>query len=581
MAKDNIALLNDIAASLRKMNQANIRDQLQQREFRDRQEAIAMGQPQAEDQGPAFIDAAEDFRRRVKGSITATKLGESVTESGKRAKRSNKEAAGNKKMKEEAESRGEKFLKTDEKSELHLSNIYKLLVEWKADFATGARNAARDTAENKLESFAPGMHPNSMATRIKKGWNKGEDEAMKRKFKTKSIPGLILAAALTAVTMSISDIIRGFKMDGLDGAISSWLGGSEEGSLGNAIRQSFVLGAQGAAVGLMIGGPVGALVGGIIGMAIGAFTGWIGAGKINDWMDEAGKNITDGWNEMKGNFLGLARNISNWIYTPGTKAMSGNHPAVKTSILGGFIDWNPGDFSISGAWDSAKESFLNLANSIKLWIWNEEDKTLLGGSLEMPEWMFDVKQDAQAAWYAVKDFGLMIKNAVISMLPDTFTDYMKWTVNGKIPGADLYVPGNNNTDTGKFEESSVGGTASLYRNAFTGEVQKTVVLNDGKIIAKDDFVDLLKRNEPERFEYDGALKGISSIGSMVTGSFDEPLPLSVYNPNKKETPVVIPVNSDSSTTTVNTIINVDKKDTLGSGNNNNAIMGEDGFIYSW
>ena len=438
-----------------------------------------------------------------------------------------------------------------------------------------------DKSIEKLESFAPGMHPNSMATRIKKGWNKGEDEAMKRKFKTKSIPGLILAAALTAVTMSISDIIRGFKMDGLDGAISSWLGGSEEGSLGNAIRQSFVLGAQGAAVGLMIGGPVGALVGGIIGMAIGAFTGWIGAGKINDWMDEAGKNITDGWNEMKGNFLGLARNISNWIYTPGTKAMSGNHPAVKTSILGGFIDWNPGDFSISGAWDSAKESFLNLANSIKLWIWNEEDKTLLGGSLEMPEWMFDVKQDAQAAWYAVKDFGLMIKNAVISMLPDTFTDYMKWTVNGKIPGADLYVPGNNNTDTGKFEESSVGGTASLYRNAFTGEVQKTVVLNDGKIIAKDDFVDLLKRNEPERFEYDGALKGISSIGSMVTGSFDEPLPLSVYNPNKKETPVVIPVNSDSSTTTVNTIINVDKKDTLGSGNNNNAIMGEDGFIYSW
>jgi len=575
MAKDNIALLNDIAASLRKMNQANIRDQLQQREFRDRQEAIAMGQPQAEDQGPAFIDAAEDFRRRVKGSITATKLGESVTESGKRAKRSNKEAAGNKKMKEDAESRGEKFLKTDEKSELHLSNIYKLLVEWKADFATGARNAARDTAENKLESFAPGMHPNSMATRIKKGWNKGEDEAMKRKFKTKSIPGLILAAALTAVTMSISDIIRGFKMDGLDGAISSWLGGSEEGSLGNAIRQSFVLGAQGAAVGLMIGGPVGALVGGIIGMAIGAFTGWIGAGKINDWMDEAGKNITDGWNEMKGNFLGLARNISNWIYTPGTKAMSGNHPAVKTSILGGFIDWNPGDFSISGAWDSAKESFLNLANSIKLWIWNEEDKTLLGGSLEMPEWMFDVKQDAQAAWYAVKDFGLMIKNAVISMLPDTFTDYMKWTVNGKIPGADLYVPGNMGDD-GKFKESSVGGTASLYR-------QKTVVLNDGKIIAKDDFVDLLRRNDPDRFEYDGELKGISSIGSMVTGSFDEPLPLSVYNPNKKETetPVVIPVNSDSSTTTVNTIINVDKKDTLGSGNNNNAIMGEDGFIYSW
>ena len=37
MAKDNIALLNEIAGQLRKLNQNNIRETLRTKEFQDRQ----------------------------------------------------------------------------------------------------------------------------------------------------------------------------------------------------------------------------------------------------------------------------------------------------------------------------------------------------------------------------------------------------------------------------------------------------------------------------------------------------------------------------------------------------------------
>jgi hypothetical protein len=46
--------------------------------------------------------------------------------------------------------------------------------------------------------------------------------------------------------------------------------------------------------------------------------------------------------------------------------------------------------------------------------------------------------------------------------------------------------------------------------------------------------------------------------------------------------VIIPVSSDSSTKETNITINQDKTPLIwGSGNNANAIMGEDGFVYSW
>ena len=90
MAKDNIGLLNEISASLKKMNQTQVRQNLEAKEYQERQLAQAAGGEQGP-QGPNFIDPAEDFRRRVKGSVFSAKLGEKFTESGLRAKRSNKD----------------------------------------------------------------------------------------------------------------------------------------------------------------------------------------------------------------------------------------------------------------------------------------------------------------------------------------------------------------------------------------------------------------------------------------------------------------------------------------------------------
>ena len=91
MAKDNITLLQEISSQLRKLNQDNVREQIANREFRDRQASEQAGGLQ-QSQDPQFIDAGEDFRRRLKASLAGQKAAEGITESGKRARRSNKEA---------------------------------------------------------------------------------------------------------------------------------------------------------------------------------------------------------------------------------------------------------------------------------------------------------------------------------------------------------------------------------------------------------------------------------------------------------------------------------------------------------
>ena len=150
MAKDNIALLNEIAGSLRKLNQSNIREQLKNQEFQKQQIAIQAGQPLAEDQGPAFVDSAEDFRRRVKGSVTGAFAAEKVTASGIRARRSNEKAD-----EEEAAFKSTVDSEKEEKRSADwLSAIYNLMVEWKNMQSTAARNAGRDAAETKLEKSA-------------------------------------------------------------------------------------------------------------------------------------------------------------------------------------------------------------------------------------------------------------------------------------------------------------------------------------------------------------------------------------------------------------------------------------------
>ena len=93
MAKDNLGLLNEISGQLKKLNQSNIRQQMEVAEYQQKQLALQAGGGvgEAPGQGPQIIDAAEDFKRRAKASIFSTKLAEKVTDSGKRAKDTIKE----------------------------------------------------------------------------------------------------------------------------------------------------------------------------------------------------------------------------------------------------------------------------------------------------------------------------------------------------------------------------------------------------------------------------------------------------------------------------------------------------------
>jgi len=580
MAKDNIALLNDIAASLRKMNQANIRDQLQQREFRDRQEAIAMGQPQAEDQGPAFIDAAEDFRRRVKGSITATKLGESVTESGKRAIRSNKKAD-----EEEAAFKANIGSVEEEKeSASHLSDIYKLLVDWRKDFATGARNAARTAAENanELPPVSPldpvigaeagvGIPSAVLEARKRLADREPEGNIITRNIKK------VVAAVTIGSSMAISDVIRGYKKDGIDGAVSSFLGGNGEGSMANSIRQAFTVGATGAAVGFAVGGPVGALVGGIGGMAVGAITGFLGADRINAWMDEAGKNIKDAWDEMTGNFKSLGRSISNWIYTPGSRARSGNHPAINATMFGGLVSWDidqMGD-GFGAPFIRVMEDIISLPGKIAAWI----KRTIFEKSPALGKFLFG---DGLTTEEREAKRAMEVLTAAKTTSGSFRSGFEKAEVAfagaiGKDEAADLFFGDTRESFIAAVRDGDYGLTGAANPG---GEL----VFDNPALVTKADeeraakIAALLAAEDARTAALHAAKVKAEELRIMTQQTADRNL---MRQNGYSQAPVVLAGQNDQSTTTINTTINNDKKETLGSGNNANAIMGEDGFIYSW
>jgi len=573
MAKDNIALLNEIAGSLRKLNQSNIREQLKNQEFQKQQIAIQAGQPLAEDQGPAFVDSAEDFRRRVKGSVTGAFAAEKVTASGIRARRSNEKAD-----EEEAAFKSTVDSEKEEKRSADwLSAIYNLMVEWKNMQSTAARNAGRDAAETKLEKsgFAPGMNPNSMATRIKKNWQLPKDKNG-NVIPPKSTKGLVtklVIAAGVAASMSIDDVIRGWKMDGLDGAVSSYFGGAQEGGMGNAVRQSFVLGAQGAAVGFMFGGPVGALVGGIMGAATGAITGSIGAAKINTFMDKAGAELTTAWTEIKTNLGNLTSSIASWIYTPN----DGTGDGFKATMFGGIIEWDPkgSKTPLSDAWKKVVEKMEAAPGKFAAWLENDLRNGLGAGSgsNKLADWLFGKTDAAKKVIKNNKKFSFDDAR----MNPEDQPGFqVKQRLKQQIEEKKF---------RGEMLKSDYIGIRSTFMNELINKAGGPNVDADGNIIGvvrpKDDISG-------------GAKREVGVIEKLLDAGRDGYLSLQATRQAKKDlfleqngmrprsdfgTPTIIPV--DSSTSSVTTTINIEKKETLGSGNNNNSIMGEDGFIYTW
>ena len=575
MAKDNIALLNEIAGQLRKLNQNNIRETLRTKEFQDRQEAIMAGQPQAEDQGPLFVDAAEDFRRRVKGSVAGAKVAESITESGKRAIRENKGV-------EEKRNKAKSLDTSQFTSEEHLLNILNLLKDWKQDFTTGARNAARDAAENKLEGYGRGMHPNSIATRIKPGFGIAGDpledkidipKPEKENFITRNIKKVVAAVAIGG-SMAISDVIRGYKRDGIDGAVSSFLGGSAEGSMANSIRQSFSVGATGAAAGFMVGGPVGALVGGIGGMALGAMTGFLGEKKINSWMDEAGKNIKDAYNDMKESWGPVVTKISNWLYTPGegTAATGG----FKSKMFGGLIEWNPAKQkgeTLSDAWKLLVQKMSTMPGRFAEWLENDLRNAPDAASRKLADFLFGKTDAAKATIVRNNKFD----RDNFLMNPEEAPGYvtkqrLQEQINAKIlaaPGFDAkgdYIGGYVGVKSKSMNEhinmlQNVGNVDPAGKEIKTPKISDAI---EGTAI--EGFLDNMRTKYLDLQEY-RRLNQIETIPSGYQGGGAN----------------IINGQNDQSTTVISTTINNEKKPgaRAGFGASVNSVMGEDGFIYSW
>ena len=467
MAKDNITLLQDISNQLKRMNQDNVRSNLEEQKFRDISLSQQAGADAAQAGNPAFIDPAEDFRRRLKGSTAGAIAGEKFTASGKRARDDLKTKKKDKIYKVLGAVR-----MADKRvglSTLHssLTAIRSILITqgmfWESmlkqdhkqfdieqsNRLNDKRSMLEDKREtNKMKVIGQTQPMLALPDPKDKMPKKGGLFASLAKMwlLARALPALIGTAAVLLATAAIKDFVDGWKADGLSGAIGKMLGGSGKG-IWNAIKQSFKVGGLGAviggAIGFLFGGVgaiPGAIIGGLIGMAIGAVAGYFGGDRITAGLKDATKAVAKAWEHVDGFFLKMTRIISDWIFTPGTKAQSANHGAVKSKLFGGFISWDPGEFSIGAAWTSAMDSLKSFFTNIGLAIYNPEGNVFFGGTFlewTAPAWFDGIELGVSRVWQGLKDFAGLIKSALINMLPDWLTDQLGWTVDGKIPNTTI------------------------------------------------------------------------------------------------------------------------------------------------
>jgi len=195
---------------------------------------------------------------------------------------------------------------------------------------------------------------------------------------------LLAGWAVGSLVLGIKDFVYGYDSSGLTGGIAGLLGGADEGGFVNSVRNAFKGAGYGATIGLA-GGLPGVIIGGMIGMGVGALLGWIGASKIEDFMDE---NISEPWNEMTNWFKMKHREISRWIFTPPVTM----GPHSRGGMLFGsellfklrfFDDW-------SGLWDDIGDYFKTKYDTLSAWIFTaptEDGKGKLFGS----ELLFDLR----------------------------------------------------------------------------------------------------------------------------------------------------------------------------------------------
>lgn len=552
MAKDNLGLLNEISSQLKKLNQQSIRQDLQNKEYQERQLAQAAGGETA-GQAPQIIDAAEDFKRRAKASIFSTKLSESVTNSGKRAKdtvKENKEKEKDRKREKKdmqlqavrtADKRvglstvveKAKELNVIEEDELLQLKLIKVnsdaLVQMLGGIRTHLGMSQKSTEKARKAAIKAAMNAKRDKEEDRREDKKKEEKVVKMgklgKFMQNgpqspmgnNLMGMLLGGLIVGAGLAIKSMIDGFKAGGLKGAIKKLFFGNGEGGLGNAIAGAFKVGATFATAGLLIGGPVGALVGGIIGMAVGAFTGYFGSAGISSMLDSTGDYLKEKFEFIVFKVKSFGRFLADFIYKPGQK---GNVTAndTKAQFFGQEISWTLTGIgtSIADAWNDGFAWLKEKIMGIALKIYDPTTNKVLGGVFTMPDWFDEVEEAVSKVWNGVKDFGKAIKNAVILLLPDVFTDYMGWTTNGMIVGA-----GSHHANYEAYNDGSNFGVtmaAASQVSAFQPAVKQQMdYINSFSSEGRRNRFDLSKINDNMMLNANGDLVPVYNNKMKTTG----------------------------------------------------------------
>ena len=481
MAKDEATLLGEIVGLLRKQNQLSTRDRLREAEEAKRQEKITAtteaGISMSEEiqlQGVAFMDRfvagqAKTAMDRMTGDPAKREdqlIGHSLTKVNMRYLYGIELASQNIDKWTSLIKANSDVLVWDGKdikhgiqalaAEIgsHSLNVYDAEADadadaeqarWKdedkqrADDLRTAEEARREGRKNLVDKnntlIAPGSVKNIPAT------SGGLWKSLR------GLPLMLIGWAIGGGVLAIKDFITGWKEDGFAGAVGKMLGGSGEG-LWNSIKQAFKVGGLGAmiggAIGFLFGGigaVPGAIIGGLIGMALGAIFGYIGGDKITAKLKEAGAGVAKLWGKGVGFIMYHLRRIGEWFYSPGQPA----NPQVsgKTEIFGGFISWDPGNFSIKALWDSAIGSIWGMVKEVGEWFW--KDNKAFGGRLTIPTWdeiFADFKESMANMWDVIANIPKHIKRGLMSILPDWMLKGLGWIKDAPVgPGSMAHLRG--------------------------------------------------------------------------------------------------------------------------------------------
>ena len=568
MAKDQTALLQEISNQLKKMNQTSVREKLQQQSMVERQEAILAGaQNPAAGESSAITDA-QDFKRRfVAGRAGAIfdkrldlkspseKLAQKDLKNQKRPSVATKEKKigifdVNTTLKKGFVGIARLLIAnhqdTTKESRYQLGTLDEIAMVLRGQFsfwlriykiremdeATKQRLLAERDKERRKEKFMGKLNPQA-ALPSPGSLNKGMGFGA---LALRALPALVIAGVVALAVGAITDFVTGWKEDGLSGAIGKGLGGAGEG-VWNSIKQSFKVGGLGAtiggAIGFLFGGVgaiPGAIIGGIIGMAVGAVAGYFGGDKITQGLKDAGKAVGDAWNETKHVFNKVVNTIANWIYTPG---QSGNqhNDATKTSMFGGIISWEAGNFSgtVAAAWQNAKDSISTMMTDIGHWFY--KDGQLFGGAFTMPS--FDLTgfdEGLSDMWKTLKDIPGKIKKSLMNLFPEWMQRGLGWisastnmgpngdqhpeAFDSRTP-AQKFLRVAENIPTGLVPMSVLHSSMSLTERYGTQNPELDIIKKDEDAKAKALIVATKKANKQLR-QITGVSPGHPSMRPIVT-----------------------------------------------------------------